>query len=176
LHACAHAEHGADDAVQATWHCPREAAGRHHRGRELWQSAVLCGKACAAAAVEELWREMAAVGREGREAAGWRASRPARLPQRSSIEESAPGRGERCGCGPYAAVLNAVSADGWSPHHAHRNVGRSGGQKSGKAGRGRVDGNKIVGTDGLGLQCVAAPEDYRGLICDAPATGSRFPT
>ena len=91
---------------------PRETAGWHYSGCELWQSSLLRGGACDPAAMEELWREVAAPGHEARKAAGGRASRPARLSQRSSIEESAAGRRERCGCGPDVAVHDAVSAYG----------------------------------------------------------------
>lgn len=56
LHACAYAEHGANHAVQRIGRYPRETAGRHHGGCELWQLPVLRGEACGAAEVEELWR------------------------------------------------------------------------------------------------------------------------
>ena len=110
--------------------------------------------------MEELWRKMAALGHEARKTlCGW-LSRPARLPHRSSSEESAPGRCKRYGCWPDVAVHDAVSANGRRPHHSHWNLGRGGWRGP---GGGRVGGMRLVGTDGKrgGKELVAAAELIR---------------
>lgn len=125
LRACTDAEHGASYAVQRVGYCPRETAGRHHRGCELRQPSVLLSEACCTAQVEKLWREVAAVGHKDCKIARRRINQPARLPHRCSIEEPAS---RRCGCvccGQDVEVFNAVSTYGRNSHHSHRNVGHS---------------------------------------------------
>lgn len=120
-------QHGADHAVQTTRHCQRDTADRHHRGFELWQPAMLRSGACAATAVEELWREMDPARHEARKAASGTVYRLAKLSQRCGVEEQAAGWRGRFGRRADVTVLDAVPAYGRHPRHPHRNLGRAGG-------------------------------------------------